>query len=181
MKKVLFVCLVALLSIGAANAQKPNKGEKKSVTVEFVTNIDCEGCAKKVYNTIPFEKGVEDVQVDVASKIVTVTYNPAKTNNDNLIKAFAKIKLEAAVAEKKCQGGCCGEHKHEQKKCEGNCCGEHKHNHKGGCCGEHKHEQKKCEGNCGGEHKHNHEGDCCGEHKHEHKHEQKKCEDDCCK
>ena len=175
------MCLVALLSIGAANAQKPNKGEKKSVTVEFVTNIDCEGCAKKVYNTIPFEKGVEDVQVDVASKIVTVTYNPAKTNNDNLIKAFAKIKLEAAVAEKKCQGGCCGEHKHEQKKCEGNCCGEHKHNHKGGCCGEHKHEQKKCEGNCGGEHKHNHEGDCCGEHKHEHKHEQKKCEDDCCK
>ena len=170
MKKVLFVCLVALLSIGAANAQKPNKGEKKSVTVEFVTNIDCEGCAKKVYNTIPFEKGVEDVQVDVASKIVTVTYNPAKTNNDNLIKAFAKIKLEAAVAEKKCQGGCCGEHKHEQKKCEGNCSGEHKHNHKGDCCGEHKHE-----------HKHNHEGDCCGEHKHEHKHEQKKCEDDCCK
>lgn len=170
MKKVLLMCLVALLSIGVADAQKPKKGEKKSVTVEFVTNIDCEGCAKKVYNTIPFEKGVEDVQVDVPTKIVTVTYNPAKTNNDNLIKAFAKIKLEAAVAEKKCEAGCCGEHKHEQKKCEGDCCGEHKHehkhNHEGDCCGEHKHE-----------HKHNHEGDCCGEHKHE----QKKCEDDCCK
>ncbi len=137
MKKIFLMCLVALLGVGAANAQKPNKGEKKSVTVEFMTNIDCEGCAKKVYNTIPYEKGVEDVQVDVASKIVTVTYNPAKTNNEALIKAFDKIKLEAAVAEKKCQGDCCGEHKHNH---EGDRCGDHKH--------EHKHEQKKCEDDC---------------------------------
>jgi copper chaperone CopZ len=141
MNKILLVCLVALLGIGSADAQKPKKGEKKSVTVEFVTNIDCEGCAKKVYNTIPYEKGVEDVKVDVATKIVTVTYNPAKTNNETLIKAFDKIKLEAAVAEGKCEGECCGEHKHE-----------HKHNHEGDCCGEHnhdhKHEQKKCEDDC---------------------------------
>jgi copper chaperone CopZ len=141
MKKILLVCLVALLGIGSAEAQKPKKGEKKSVTVEFVTNIDCEGCAKKVYNTIPYEKGVEDVKVDVATKIVTVTYNPAKTNNETLIKAFDKIKLEAAVAEGKCEGECCGEHKHE-----------HKHNHEGDCCGDHnhdhKHEQKKCEDDC---------------------------------
>jgi copper chaperone CopZ len=137
MKKILLVCLVALLGIGSADAQKPKKGEKKSVTIEFVTNIDCEGCAKKVYNTIPYEKGVEDVKVDVATKIVTVTYNPAKTNNETLIKAFDKIKLEAAVAEGKCEGECCGEHKHEH---EGDCCGDHKHDHK--------HEQKKCEDDC---------------------------------
>ena len=143
MKKILLVCLVVLLGIGSADAQKPKKGEKKSVTVEFVTNIDCEGCAKKVYNTIPYEKGVEDVKVDVATKIVTVTYNPAKTNNETLIKAFDKIKLEAAVAEGKCEGECCGEHKHEHKhNHEGECCGEHNHEHK------HNHEQKKCEDDC---------------------------------
>jgi copper chaperone CopZ len=143
MKKILLVCLVALLGIGSADAQKPKKGEKKSVTVEFVTNIDCEGCAKKVYNTIPYEKGVEDVKVDVATKIVTVTYNPAKTNNETLIKAFDKIKLEAAVAEGKCEVECCGEHKHEHKHIhEGECCGEHNHEHK------HNHEQKKCEDDC---------------------------------
>lgn len=144
MKKIFLMCLVALLGVGVANAQKPHKGEKKTVTVEFLTNIDCEGCAKKVYNTIPFEKGVEgveNVKVDVPTKIVTVTYNPAKTNNETLIKAFNKIKLEAAVVEKSCAGECCGEHKHE-----------HKHNHEGDCCGDHKHdhkhEQKKCEDDC---------------------------------
>ena len=103
MKKIVLMCLVALFGIGIANAQEPQKGDKKSVTVEFVTDIDCAGCAKKVTNTIPYEKGVKDVQVDVATKTVTVTYDPAKTNNETLVKAFSKIKIkaEAKVAEQK--------------------------------------------------------------------------------
>ena len=102
MKKIILMCLVALFSVGIANAREPKKGDKKSVVVEFVTDIDCAGCAKKVTNTIPYEKGVKDVQVDVPTKTVTVTYDPAKTNNETLVKAFSKIKIkaEAKVAEK---------------------------------------------------------------------------------
>ena len=105
MKKIVLMCLVALFGIGIANAQQPQKGDKKSVVVEFATDIDCAGCAKKVTNTIPYEKGVKDVQVDVATKTVTVTYDPAKTNNETLVKAFAKIKIkaEAKVAEEQKQ------------------------------------------------------------------------------
>lgn len=102
MKKIVLMCLVALFGIGIANAQEPKNTVKKSVTVEFVTDIDCAGCAKKVTNTIPYEKGVKDVQVDVATKTVTVTYDPAKTNNETLVKAFSKIKIKAeAKTEKK--------------------------------------------------------------------------------
>ncbi|MBR5594904.1 MAG: cation transporter [Alistipes sp.] len=103
MKKIILMCLVALFSVGIANAQETKKNNKKTVTVEFVTDIDCAGCAKKVNNTIPYEKGVKDVQVDVNTKTVTVTYDPAKTNNENLVKAFSKIKIkaEAKVAEEK--------------------------------------------------------------------------------
>lgn len=102
MKKIVLMCLVALFGIGIANAQEPKNAVKKSVTVEFVTDIDCAGCAKKVTNTIPYEKGVKDVQVDVATKTVTVTYDPAKTNNEALVKAFSKIKIKAeAKTEKK--------------------------------------------------------------------------------
>ena len=102
MKKIVLMCLVALFGIGIANAQEPKYAAKKSVTVEFVTDIDCAGCAKKVTNTIPYEKGVKDVQVDVATKTVTVTYDPAKTNNETLVKAFSKIKIKAeAKTEKK--------------------------------------------------------------------------------
>ena len=98
MKKIVMLCLVALFGLGLANAQEP-KNTKKSVTVEFITDIDCAGCAKKVNNTIPYEKGVKEVSVDVATKTVTVTYDPAKTSEEALIKAFAKIKIKAEVKE----------------------------------------------------------------------------------
>lgn len=117
MKKIILVLFVALFSFAAAEAQQP-KGEKKSVTTTFVTDIDCAGCAKKVTNTIPYEKGVKDVQVDVDAKTVTVTFDPAKTNNETLVKAFAKIKIkaEAGCAEKgeakACTDACCTGHKH---------------------------------------------------------------------
>ena len=95
MKKIILMCLVALFGIGIANAQEPKKNEKTTVTLEFLTDIDCAGCAKKVTNTIPYEKGVKDVKVDVATKTVTVTYDSSKTNNDTLVKAFSKIKIKA--------------------------------------------------------------------------------------
>ncbi len=100
MKKIIVLCLVALFGIGMANAQQPKKAEKKSVTVEFVTNLDCAGCAKKIENTIPYEKGVKEVKIDVDTKVVTVTYDPAKTNNETLVKAFAKVKIEAEPKQK---------------------------------------------------------------------------------
>lgn len=101
MKKIILMCLVALFSVGIANAQTPKKGEKKTVTVEFVTDIDCAGCAKKVTNTIPYEKGVKDVKVDVPTKTVTVTFDPAKTNEQALTKAFEKIKIKVTETKKK--------------------------------------------------------------------------------
>lgn len=100
MKKIIVLCLVALFGIGMANAQQPKKAEKKSVTVEFATNLDCAGCAKKIENTIPYEKGVKEVKIDVDTKVVTVTYDPAKTNNETLVKAFAKVKIEAEPKQK---------------------------------------------------------------------------------
>ena len=117
MKKIILVLFVALFSFAVVEAQQP-KGEKKTVTTTFVTDIDCAGCAKKVDNTIPYEKGVKDVKVDVAAKTVTVTYDSAKTNNETLIKAFAKIKIKAEVGcaeqgeAKACTDACCTGHKH---------------------------------------------------------------------
>lgn len=145
MKKVILMCLVALFTVGAVSAQKPHKGGKQTTTTVFVTDIDCAGCAKKVNDTIPYEKGVKDVQVDVDAKSVTVTFDPSKTNNETLIKAFAKIKIQAEP-QGACTEGCCGHHHEEpqpaeKKTCEDDCCSDH--NHKA----EHKHDH---------DHDHNH-------------------------
>lgn len=160
MKKIIVLCLVALMGVGMAVAQGPKKGGKGvTTTTVFMTNLDCQGCAKKINDTIPYEKGVKDVKVDVDTKTVTVTFDPAKTNNENLVKAFAKVKIEAAPMEA-CGGECCGHHheaKPEKKECTDGCCDghEHKAEHKA----EHKHEAGCCDG-------HDHKA----EHKHDHGH-----------
>ena len=100
MKKIIMFCLLAVLSFGVADAMAQKKGGDVKTTV-FVTDIDCEGCAKKVTNSIPFVKGVKDVKVDVPTKTVTVTYDAAKSDDATLVKAFAKIKIKAQVAPKK--------------------------------------------------------------------------------
>ena len=149
MKKIIVLCLVALMGVGMAVAQGPKKGGKGvNTTTVFMTNLDCQGCAKKINDTIPYEKGVKDVKVDVDTKTVTVTFDPAKTNNENLVKAFAKVKIEAAPMEA-CGGECCGHHHHEakpeKKECTDGCCDGHDHK------AEHKAEHKHDHG-----HAHNH-------------------------
>ena len=93
MKKILVICAALLMGTSAVMAD--NKPEKKTVTTVFCTDIDCDHCKAKVMNTIPFEKGIKDVQVDVPTKKITVTYDPSKNSDDGLVRAFAKIKVKA--------------------------------------------------------------------------------------
>lgn len=94
MKKLLFLCFALLMGAGIVLAD--NKVESKTVTTVFVTDIDCDHCKAKVMNNIPvLGKGVKDVQVDVPTKKITVVYDPSKNSDENLVKAFARLKVKA--------------------------------------------------------------------------------------
>ena len=96
MKKLLFLCFALLMGAGIVMAD--NKVESKTVTTVFCTDIDCDHCKAKVMNNIPvLGKGVKEVLVDVPTKKITVTYDPSKNSDENLVKAFAKIKVKAEV------------------------------------------------------------------------------------
>ncbi|MBE6214285.1 MAG: heavy-metal-associated domain-containing protein [Rikenellaceae bacterium] len=97
MKKLIIMCLMAFIGFGVAEASAQKKNDAAIKTTVFVTDIDCEHCAKKITNTIPYEKGVKDVKVDVPTKLVTVTYDATKNSDANLLKSFAKIKVKAEV------------------------------------------------------------------------------------
>lgn len=97
MKKIIMLCLLAVMGFGIADAVAQKKGATLKTTV-FVTDIDCETCAKKITNSIPFQKGVKDVKVDVPTRTVTVTYDATKSSDAALIKAFTKVKVKAEVA-----------------------------------------------------------------------------------
>ena len=115
MKTIIKIALLAVLSLSVATSvAQPinaslseqsastltrNKVSKKKqiVTTQFVTNLTCEKCAKKIMNKIPFLKGVKDVKVDVKTKIVSVSYDKNKNNDLSIIEAFKKIDIDAKV------------------------------------------------------------------------------------
>lgn len=91
MKRLFLMLLVAMMSCGSVFA----KSEKS--TVLFSVNLHCDGCVAKVEKNIAFEKGVKDISCDLKKKTVLVTFDPAKTNIENLKAAFEKIGKPATV------------------------------------------------------------------------------------
>ncbi len=96
MKKIIMLCLMAVIGFGVTGAVAQKKQVDLKTTV-FQTDVDCENCAKKVDNSIPYQKGVKEVKVDVSTQTVTVTYDTSKTNDEALVKAFKKVKVNAEV------------------------------------------------------------------------------------
>ena len=101
MKKIIALFAILAMVAGVAMAAPKAKVEKKIVTVVFTTDIDCHHCAQKVMNSIPYEKGIKDVQVDVKTKSVTVKFDAAKNSVESLTKAFSTIKVKVFKSEVK--------------------------------------------------------------------------------
>ena len=98
MKKITMI--LAMLAMVAGVATAAPKAEKKIATVVFTTDLDCHHCAEKVMNTIPYEKGIKDVQTDVKTKTVTVKFDEAKNSIEGLTKAFESIKVKVVKTKK---------------------------------------------------------------------------------
>lgn len=65
--------------------------KKAEKTVTFNVGMHCQNCVKKVKENISFEKGVKALDVNLEKKTVTVTYDPAKTDEATLKKAIEKL------------------------------------------------------------------------------------------
>ena len=66
-------------------------------TAVFTTNpeMHCESCENKIKGNLRFEKGVKNIITDLKTKTVTIEYDADKTNVQNIIQGFKKIKYEA--------------------------------------------------------------------------------------
>lgn len=71
-------------------------------TVVLTTNpqMHCESCEKKIKGNIRFEKGIKTIETDLKTKTITIEYDADKTNVQNIIKGFKKIKYEASEVKK---------------------------------------------------------------------------------
>ncbi len=68
---------------------------KKSEVVKIKTSAQCGMCKDRIEQNIAYAKGVTDVVLDDNTKVVSITYKPAKTNPDNLRLAISKLGYDA--------------------------------------------------------------------------------------
>lgn len=98
------ICLFAIASL-SINA--------KDSEVKIKTNMHCASCVTKIEDGLKSESGVSKSSADLKSKIVTISYDDAKTNPDNIKKAIAGMGFDAndvKGSEKACDtkdGKCC--------------------------------------------------------------------------
>ncbi len=90
MKTITSTVIIILLSITSFAQEKA-----KAKTVEIKTSAVCKQCKDRIENNMAFEKGVKKVELDLETKVVTITYKPGKTNKDNLKEAITKIGYDA--------------------------------------------------------------------------------------
>lgn len=101
MKKMILAAFAAAVLPASALLAAPVLSEASSVveaapknetkTVVFKVGLHCQNCVKKVKENISFEKGVKALDVNLEKKLVTVTYDPSKTDEATLKKAIEKL------------------------------------------------------------------------------------------
>ncbi|OQX80149.1 MAG: hypothetical protein B6D64_03670 [Bacteroidetes bacterium 4484_276] len=87
---IIFALLI--VNTGKMFAQE-KKG--KTETVEIKSSVVCGMCESKIKKELAFEKGVKGIEVDLETKVITVEFNPKKTDKEKIKKAITKIGYDA--------------------------------------------------------------------------------------
>lgn len=94
------VALFLSLFFVQPNVYAQKKNDIKVVKLQ--TSAHTEMCKAKIEKTLAYEKGIIKSELDRESQILTVTYNPNKTDVNNIIKVITNLGHEAKeITEKK--------------------------------------------------------------------------------
>ena len=89
MKKTGILILALFMFAGLYSA------DGKFETIKIKTSSQCGECKERIEEALAFEKGVKTAELDVETKIVTVTYKKSKTSPEKIRKAISKVGYDA--------------------------------------------------------------------------------------
>jgi len=95
MKAIAFSLLTLLSTAAQTTPVAATTAKKGTEMVQFKTSAVCDMCKARLEKSLAYEKGVPAANLDVLSKVLTVTYNPAKTNADALRTAVDQLTADA--------------------------------------------------------------------------------------
>lgn len=95
-RNLFLLSLAGMLSSSLlTNAAGTTNREDKDKIVKIKTSAICEMCKERIERNLAFEKGVKEANLDVATKVVTVIYNPKKTDVTKLKANISKTGYDA--------------------------------------------------------------------------------------
>ncbi len=94
MKKLALIMISLLLIIPFSLFAQGDK-KKKTETVEIQTSAICGMCKERLEKNLAFEKGVKAVELNVETKVISITYKKGKNDKESLKKAITKIGYDA--------------------------------------------------------------------------------------
>ena len=68
---------------------------KSKAEIKIKTSAECEMCKNTLEKTMSFEKGVKSSSLDLATRELTVIYNPKKTTPEQIRKSIADAGYDA--------------------------------------------------------------------------------------
>lgn len=72
----------------------------KTKTVKIkCTEMSCAGCKKKITQSIKNLEGIKKINVDLETKIITVTFDELKTDTEKILGAIAEAGYESELIE----------------------------------------------------------------------------------
>lgn len=87
MKVLLSIIAAFALSFGATAQKKTDTSNNEFQTIQIKTSAVCDMCKETIERAMAFEKGVKKSDLNVKTKILTVTFNPKKTSPEKIKKA----------------------------------------------------------------------------------------------
>ena len=92
---ILFTFIILAMVSGTGNKAVAQQNKKNYEEVQIQTSAICGMCEERIETNIAYEKGVKKVELDDSTKIVTIGFDPRKTNPDKLRTAISKIGYDA--------------------------------------------------------------------------------------
>lgn len=75
-----------------------NKNKKDATeSVDFEVSMSCGKCVQRVEDLMSKNKNVEDVKIDLQTKIVSLTYKKGKTDESILKKAIEGLGFDVTI------------------------------------------------------------------------------------
>ncbi|MCU0338674.1 MAG: heavy-metal-associated domain-containing protein [Spirosomaceae bacterium] len=91
MKQVTLVLVLILGVVFGTAANKP--GKEKEVKIK--TSAQCDMCKERIEKNLTLSKGVTEAILNLDDKVVTVKYNPKRTDEDKLRKIITETGYDA--------------------------------------------------------------------------------------